>query len=559
MTKRLILMLLFSCSPLWAATYYVDNCVAVGNDRNNGTSTSTPWLTINKVNSSKFIPGDSILFRSGCTWREQLTVPSSGAAGKPITFGAYGNGALPIISGADLLTSWVSAPLFYYAFVATQPNQVFLDGRRLNVAPSKATLATGEWWWDSTNSRVYVRGNPSGHTIEASQRNNAVVAYDVSYVTFKGLHATKTQSHGFWIFESSTYVTCTGCLADWNFVHGFLVSGSGTAHNQLLNSISQNNVTDGAEIGSGADSTTVSGGTFDYNGETGARVDDSTNTVISGITACFNSVYGLKVIGANAPPTNTLFSQNTACSNTSSGIDVDTTQGASGIVLNENSSYSNGENGIMIEVGASGVVASFNLLYGNTDMGIHVSTSSNQVSVYGNVAYNQGNNYDVSESVGTNLYNNTSYGGVVAFRVEESSSNATLTNNLASGQSFLALSVDATSEIDFVSDYNDWNVGASAGLQWGSTAYTFGNWQTVTHRDADSLNAVPLFANALAGQLWLTTGSPCIGSGADLGSPYNMGLLPTSSWPNSVLTVDQDNYGTGWEIGAFVFTGETVQ
>jgi hypothetical protein len=62
MTKRLILALLLSCSPLWAATYYVDNCVSVGNDRNNGASTSTPWLTMNKVNTSTFYPGDSILY-----------------------------------------------------------------------------------------------------------------------------------------------------------------------------------------------------------------------------------------------------------------------------------------------------------------------------------------------------------------------------------------------------------------------------------------------------------------------------------------------------------------
>ena len=87
MTKRLILALLLSCSPLWATTYYVDNCVTVGNDRNNGASTSTPWLTINKVNTSKFNPGDSILFESTCTWREQLTVPSSGSAGVRLPLG----------------------------------------------------------------------------------------------------------------------------------------------------------------------------------------------------------------------------------------------------------------------------------------------------------------------------------------------------------------------------------------------------------------------------------------------------------------------------------------
>jgi hypothetical protein len=89
-------------------TYYVDNCVVTGNDSNNGTSTSTPWLTIAHVNSYSFNPGDTILFRSGCTWREALTPGQSGTAGNPITFGAYGSGANPIISGANVFSSWTS-------------------------------------------------------------------------------------------------------------------------------------------------------------------------------------------------------------------------------------------------------------------------------------------------------------------------------------------------------------------------------------------------------------------------------------------------------------------
>ena len=154
--------------------YYVDNCVVVGSDSNKGTSPFAPWLTIHKVNTSTFNPGDSILFERTCTWREQLTVPSSGSAGSPITFGAYGTGAQPIISGADLLTSWASEPPWYYAPAAAQPNQVFRDNQRLTLAASQAALATGQWWWDSANNRVYVYDDPSGHTIEASQRNYGI-------------------------------------------------------------------------------------------------------------------------------------------------------------------------------------------------------------------------------------------------------------------------------------------------------------------------------------------------------------------------------------------------
>jgi hypothetical protein len=85
-------------------TYYVDN--AAGDDLNSGTSQDQAWKTIAKVNGSSFRPGDQILFKRGGVWREQLTIPSSGVAGNPITYGAYGSGAKPIITGADTVTNW---------------------------------------------------------------------------------------------------------------------------------------------------------------------------------------------------------------------------------------------------------------------------------------------------------------------------------------------------------------------------------------------------------------------------------------------------------------------
>ena len=84
-------------------TYYVDT---TGNNTNNGTSTSSAWKTISKVNSSSFNPGDQILFKRGEVWREQLTVPSSGSPGNHIVFGAYGTGEKPIIMGSDKPENW---------------------------------------------------------------------------------------------------------------------------------------------------------------------------------------------------------------------------------------------------------------------------------------------------------------------------------------------------------------------------------------------------------------------------------------------------------------------
>jgi hypothetical protein len=84
-------------------TYYVDS--ANGSDSNPGTL-AAPWKTIAKVNSTQLTPGQSVGFKSGGTWREQLTPGQSGSALAPITFTAYGSGVQPIINGSDIPGTW---------------------------------------------------------------------------------------------------------------------------------------------------------------------------------------------------------------------------------------------------------------------------------------------------------------------------------------------------------------------------------------------------------------------------------------------------------------------
>ncbi len=89
-------------------TYYVDS--VGGLDSNTGTDSSHPWQTVAKVNSSSFTHGDSILFKRGDVWREELTVPSSGINGDPIIFGAYGTGDNPKLNGSALIDNASFSP-----------------------------------------------------------------------------------------------------------------------------------------------------------------------------------------------------------------------------------------------------------------------------------------------------------------------------------------------------------------------------------------------------------------------------------------------------------------
>ncbi|MBA2937368.1 RICIN domain-containing protein [Paenibacillus sp. CGMCC 1.16610] len=77
-------------------TYYVD---PAGNDANNGTSASTPWKTLTKVNATTFGAGDQILFKAGGSWSGQLHPLGSGTSGAPIVIDKYGSASNPLIDG----------------------------------------------------------------------------------------------------------------------------------------------------------------------------------------------------------------------------------------------------------------------------------------------------------------------------------------------------------------------------------------------------------------------------------------------------------------------------
>lgn len=79
-----------------AYTYYVS---LTGSDAASGLTPATAWQTIAKVNGTTLTPGQSVGFQRGGTWAEQLAPGQSGTASSPITFGVYGVGAWPRITG----------------------------------------------------------------------------------------------------------------------------------------------------------------------------------------------------------------------------------------------------------------------------------------------------------------------------------------------------------------------------------------------------------------------------------------------------------------------------
>lgn len=96
--------------PVTGTTYYVSPS---GSNSNAGTSPSTPWRTVAKVNQALLNPGDAVLFEGSQTFSDTTLMPSrSGSNGQPITFSSYGNGRATLAQGIWFAsTNWLT---FHY-------------------------------------------------------------------------------------------------------------------------------------------------------------------------------------------------------------------------------------------------------------------------------------------------------------------------------------------------------------------------------------------------------------------------------------------------------------
>jgi hypothetical protein len=168
----------------------------------------------------------------------------------------------------------------------------------------------------------------------------------------------------------------------------------------------------------------------------------------------------------------------------------------------------------------------------------------------------QANNIGIQlvSTAGAIVYNNTVYGPSntnAAISQTSTSTGALVKNNIFWTGAYLT--VDTSSETSTAYDYNDYFSASGTPFSWGGVAYNFANWKINSLQDSHSLNSDPKLTNAGSRNFTLLAGSPAIDAGTNLGSTYQFALNPPSSWPSGVVLFNQNNAGSGWEIGAYVF------
>lgn len=486
--------------------FYVSN---TGSDAADGLTTGTAWQTISKVNGSTFSAGESILFNRDDIWREQLTVPSSGGSGNPITIGAYGTGAKPIINGANIYTGWTNFSTNVWSRDSPAGNGVtvtmVIDGVILSRVTSTGALIANTFYIDKTPNpdKIYIFSttDPAGKTVEISIRQFGVFVGSKSNITLENLETKNCLYSGVRFDGNGIYSGNPGV-----FFSGNSIVDSVVASNSVMFGIVTGNGYKNMII---RDSETFScGNGFYADGE-------ADSTLFQRCTA--HDIYRQFAdpttdgdgIGVYKSSFNTIEYCHTYDNKTGFGIEIDLDDTDSAIVIRYNTTHGNGTEfeGYGIATGNLIGLATTNLVYYNlsylngndpTDkMGREIQHHDGNISYYNNTIYTTGTDlaygFTLFDAGAVTLRNNIvySFGGNLRRGVRR------LNTIVLTSDNNLYFSTDANPFID------------------GVTNYSFAGWQGLGY-DAAGIASDPLFTTN-GSDFSLQATSPGINAGVDVG------------------------------------------
>ncbi len=457
-------------SSVSAATYYVDNQHPNSSAAGPGTE-NAPYYSISSALAVWKGPDVTIVVRPG-VYREQITVPASGAPGAPFVIQAEGPGV--VLEGTDSFSNeglWVepgpaSVPgshglqVVDYAWLAPTvtwaAQQVFVDGRRL----TRSLATPGELpvdaftWVQGEGLYVNLGGeSPGGHEILVGRRASAFRLGAKSWVTIEGFEISRMDDAGINLF--------VGCSD---------------------NVIARNHIT-------------------------------------------LSNGYGIKLAGS----LRVLIEGNIVSEGNHHGIGL--TAGSADCVLRGNDSFRNAQpdmraaKGIILAASPNNVIVG-NRTFENQDTGVQLNASSHGCLLYNNRSWNNGDHgYDHLDVDGTTHVNNVASGNFKdGFSVEGNSPNTRIVNCISTDNGLTTdrfnLWVNAASAVGFTSGYNIlWNSTTQEPVKFIATKYSLlSDYNTASGQDLTSLQQNPMFANASAGDFMPMAGSPAIDAG-DSGVP----------------------------------------
>src|SRR5438093_4200411 len=230
-----------------AADFYVNNSSASCSDAGPGTQ-DAPFCTISAALAAHHDPGTTINVMPGM-YREQVTVPASGASGSPIILKALGSASQPVVvDGTDDFSDgarWApySGDVWLAASVSWAPKQVFADGTRLTPSTAAPGSLPARSFAYVVGSGLYVNaggGNPgTQHQTQVGHRPYGFYASSKSWLTIDGFTVTRCEDRCIQLSNTS-YTTVVGNVVTFSARFGMQGSGC-TALRIASNVVSDDN------------------------------------------------------------------------------------------------------------------------------------------------------------------------------------------------------------------------------------------------------------------------------------------------------------------------------
>ncbi len=544
-------------SNLLGSTYYL-RADGTASSKSSATGCGSPStaMSIGTHNYQGFSPGDTIvLCPQGGVFREPLVPPSSGSSSAPITY--QGNGTA-VIAGSDLVSGWtVDSGNVWKANLSAAPTQVWING---NFGDRKSNLSSltnnHDWVWSSGKLYLYSStGDPDNFSspgVEAAQRQYGVYTGRDDMV-FEGLTVSQTNENGFKAWDPGSNITIRNCTIEWTWYNGIDLNGTSTFTGAIIedNEVRYNGV-NGIGIGNYSNGAIVRRNRCYENGTYQGDDFDPNHIWTSGIKVWGNSVRNLLI------EHNDVYDNGPSSGGTQAfgvGIWIDEVNGVATNpnIVRHNYVHDNYGNGIFNEI------SSHTRIYGNLMIDNALIGGSGQWQA-ANFVMDTRNNYHTD---GNLVYNNTIIGancGVKMTSYDQGSctiSNNVFKNNIVIGSPALYASNGGDNGSwgsGNVWDNNSLGVQSNNFIYWGGNRDTYDQWESAYGGNTHSVEGNP----QLTGAGCLQSGSPCIDNGLDLGASFDRGLMEGCAWPYSVSVADQDEYGIGWDVGAFIFEGTSI-
>ena len=488
----------------------------------------------------------------------------SGTSGHQVTWGAE-IGTTPVIRPTAAVTGWtLYSGDIWQATLTREPEQIWMDDTFGDRQDGTGSMENEfDWYWASNVLYIWTgsANDPDSYydEVEAPTQDQCINIAGPSYITIDGLTCQKSDNNNIDIWNGVGIVV-QNCITEWAWMAGIQFGGNNgqASGGRALDCIAR------------------------YCGDQGITTNYNTGSTMSDHQILRNECYENGRYQWHSPYW-------TYQHEWTGGIKHwhhDAAVGA-GVVVAYNLSYDNGRdltgqdviaqrgNGIWFDdirgSAENPVLCYANCCYGNEACGCFVEISS-YIYVFSNLFFDNADSIHTGSPCPAQIKintrvdwpasynrvcNNTCVGGAVGIEISgtlvttgELSYNV-VKNNIAVGASLANLRAfqggengdDGTGNIY---ERNCFGAEATDFLRWDSTYHdTYDAFIAASGQTDNNIEADPSFTDAGSDDYSLASDSPCIGAAENLGSPFNIGLMPTTQpddWPSNVTTGDRDNY-----------------